>query len=98
MLILLDRIHGERRILGQGKLWWAATLASLACLTVMRASVELIVAGGNDKFKRPEACAWIGCKITTVFRSIKFINSYVENNGDCSGRLLIRIETNTGVC
>ena len=70
---------------------------SLACLTVMRASVDLIVAGGNDKFKRPEACAWIDGKMTTVFRAIKVINSFVKNRGDCSGKFLIRIETDTGV-
>ena len=48
-----------------------AALASLACLTVMRASVDLIVAGGNDKLKRCEACAWIDGKMTTDFRVIK---------------------------
>ena len=72
-------------------------LASLVCLTVMRASVDLIVAGGNDKLKHPEACAWIDGEMTTVFRAIRVINSFVENKGDCSGRFLIRIETDAGV-
>ena len=50
-------------------------------------------------FKRPEAYlrAWIDGEMTTVFRAIKVINSFVENKGDCSGRFLIRIETDTGV-
>ena len=70
---------------------------SLACLTVMRASVDLIVAGGNEKFKRPEPGAWIDGKMTTVFRAIRVIDSFLENKGDCSGRVLIRIETDAGV-
>ena len=55
----LGRIRGERCSFFRGKSWWAAALESLACLTVMSASVELIVGGGNDKFKLPEVCAWI---------------------------------------
>ena len=54
----------------------------------MRASVDLIVAGGYDKFKRSEACAWIDGEMTTDFRAIKVINSYVGNKGDCFGRVL----------
>ena len=63
----------------------------------MRASVDLTVAGGNDKFKRPEACAWIDGEMTTIFRAIRVINSFVENKGDCSRRFLIRIETDAGI-
>ena len=55
------------------------------------------MAGGNDKFKRPEVCAWIDDEMTTVFRVIKVINSIVKNKGDCSRKFLIRIETDTGV-
>ena len=54
----------------------------------MRASVDLIVAGGNDNLKRSEACAWIGGKMTTDFRAIKVFNSYVGKQGDCFGRVL----------
>ena len=54
----------------------------------MRASVDLIVDGGDDKLKRSEACAWIDGKMTTDFRAIKFINSYIGNKGDCFGRVL----------
>ena len=63
----------------------------------MRASVDLIVAGGNDKFKCPEACAWIDREMATVFRAIEVINSVAKNKGDCCGKFLIRIETDTGV-
>ena len=72
-------------------------MAKLACLTVMRASVDLIVAGGDDKLKRSEARAWIDGKMTTVFRAIKVINSFVKNKGDCFGRVLIRIDTDASV-
>ena len=54
----------------------------------MRASVDLIVAGGNDKLKRSEACAWIDGEMTTDFRAIKVINSYVGNKGNFFGRVL----------
>ena len=54
----------------------------------MRASVDLIVTGGNDKLKRSEACAWIDGKITTDFRTIKVINSYMGNKGDCFQKIL----------
>ena len=63
-------------------------MASLACLTVTRASVDLIVTGGNDKLIRSEACAWIDGEMTTDFRALKVINSYVGNKGDCFGRIL----------
>ena len=58
-------------------------------LKVMRASVDVIVVGGNDKFERPEACVWIDGKMTTVFHVIKVINSVVENKGDCTRKFLI---------
>ena len=51
-------------------------------------SVELIVARGNDKLKRSEACARIDGEMTTNFRSIKVINSYVGNKGDCFRKIL----------
>ena len=89
----ISRLHAIQRSAS------ARALASLAYLTVTRTSFDLIVAGGNNKFKRPEACAcaWINGKMTSVFLAIKVINSFVENKGDCSGRFLIRIETDAGV-
>ena len=70
---------------------------SLACLMGMRASVDLSVAGGNEKFKRPEACAWIDGEMITVFCTIKVINYFVKNKVDCFRRVLIQIETDAGV-
>ena len=55
------------------------------------------MAGGNDKFKRPEACAWIDGEMTTVFRAIKDINSFVKNKGDCSGKFLMQKEKDVSV-
>ena len=72
-------------------------MASLACLMGVCASVDLSVAGGNEKIKRPKACAWIDGEMTTVFRTIKFINSFVKNKGNSLGRVLIQIETDAGV-
>ena len=70
-------------------------MASLACLTVMRASIDLIVTGGYDKLKRSEACAWIDGEMTTDFRAIKVFNSYVGKKDDCFGRVLWKsLDTN----
>ena len=58
----LGRIRGERRSFCRDKPWWVAALASMACLTVMRARVDLIVVSGNDKLKRSETCAFLIAK------------------------------------